>query len=194
MNETISYYNQHAADFVDGTLHADMGSLYGLFEKYCRPGSRILDLGCGSGRDTKYFLEKGYRVDAIDGSEELCRIASAYTGIPVKHMYFEELEAVEEYDGIWACASLLHTAKEDLPKILGLLSNALVKGGILYLSFKYGCFSGVRNGRFFTDLTEGSFLSILSGIPTFCFMETAITDDVRADRPEQWLNLILKKQ
>ena len=193
MNETIAYYNHHADTFVDGTLNADMSSLYALFEKYCRPNSKILDFGCGSGRDTKHFLEKGYQVDAIDGSEELCKIASEHTGIHVRQMYFNELDADQEYDGIWACASLLHVAKEDLPGILGLLSNALVEGGILYLSFKYGSFSGVRNGRFFTDLTEESFLSIVSGIPSFCFLETAITGDVRAGHEERWLNLVLKK-
>ena len=71
-------------------------------------GANILDFGCGSGRDTRFFLEKGYSVDAIDGSAELCRLASKNTGINVRHMFFSELNEIEKYDGIWACASILH--------------------------------------------------------------------------------------
>ena len=75
----------------------------------CLPaGAAILDFGCGSGRDAKAFLELGFSVEASDGSEELCRRASELTGIPVKRMLFSELSAADRYDGIWACASILH--------------------------------------------------------------------------------------
>ena len=194
MNQTISYYDNHAASFVDGTLRADMTQLYAFFQKYCTPGSAILDFGCGSGRDTKYFAEQGYWVDAIDGSAELCKIASAYSGVSVKHMYFHELNSVEQYDGIWACSSILHVKAEELPDILSRLCRALVPGGHLYTSFKYGTFAGDRSGRFFSDFTEDRFQEILSAVPGLQIIETMITHDVRAGREqEKWLNLIMKR-
>ena len=194
MNQTVRYYDDNAAAFVDGTLNADMTALYALFQKHCPPGGRILDFGCGSGRDTKYFASQGYRVDAIDGSAELCRLASEYSGVAVRHMYFHRLDAVERYDGIWACSSILHVPAHELPHILTLLHRALAVGGILYTSFKYGTFSGDRGGRYFTDLTEAGFRELLSGIPGLQIVETAVTGDVRAGREqEKWLNLILRR-
>ena len=109
-------------------------------------------------------------------------------------MYFHELNAVEQYDGIWACSSILHVPVDDLPDILSRLYRALVVGGYLYTSFKYGDFSGDRNGRYFTDFTESSFQDLLSKIPWFQVVETAITGDVRVGREnEKWLNLIIKR-
>ena len=194
MDKTVQYYDNNALSFVDGTLNADMTELYAFFQKYCTPGAAILDFGCGSGRDTKYFISQGYHVDAIDGSLELCKIASERSGIAVKHMYFHELNAVEQYDGIWACSSILHVPVDDLPDILSRLYRALVVGGYLYTSFKYGDFSGDRNGRYFTDFTESSFQDLLSKIPGFQVVETAITGDVRVGREnEKWINLIIKR-
>ena len=194
MDKTVQYYDNNALSFVDGTLNADMTELYAFFQKYCTPGVAILDFGCGSGRDTKYFISQGYHVDAIDGSLELCKIASEHSGIAVKHMYFHELNADEQYDGIWACSSILHVPVDDLPDILSRLYRALVVGGYLYTSFKYGDFSGDRNGRYFTDFTESSFQDLLSKIPGFQVVETAITGDVRVGREnEKWLNLIIKR-
>lgn len=195
MEKTIHYYNHNAETFVSGTVDANMKDQYAFFQKYCKPGSKILDFGCGSGRDAKYFLEQGYRVHACDGSRELCRIASAYAGISVKHMYFYELAAVEEYDGIWACSSLLHVPMKELPDILARIRKALVIGGYLYASFKYGDFSGDRNGRFFTDLTEEHLQLLLADINGLQVMETAVTYDVRADHSnERWLNVMLRRK
>ncbi len=194
MNKTIQYYEKNAVDFANDTIEADMTELYLLFQKYCAPGSKILDFGCGSGRDTKYFLSKGYQVDAIDGSLELCKIASENAGIIVKHMFFHELEETEQYEGIWACSSILHVPVEELPDILERLHRALVIGGHLYTSFKYGEFSGERNGRYFTDFTIDGFSTLLSNIPGLQIVETAFTNDVRVGREhEKWLNLIIKR-
>ena len=158
-------------------------------------GGKILDFGCGSGRDTRYFLSKGYEVDAIDGSEELCKMASQYTGIEVKQMLFEELDMEEEYDGIWACASILHVKKNQFPDVIKRIAIAKKNDGIVYVSFKYGDFEGVRNGRFFTYLTEQSFEEILDEIPELIIEKSWISADVRAERgKEQWLNMLLRKQ
>lgn len=106
-NETINYYNKNAQTFVGNTISADISKNYSPFTKHLKEGAHILDFGCGSGRDTKKFLEQGYVVDAIDGSNELCARASEYCKIPVKHMYFQDLDVLNRYDGIWACSSIL---------------------------------------------------------------------------------------
>ena len=191
---TLNYYNTTAQAFTASTIKVVFTEIQSTFLSYLPPRSHILDFGCGSGRDTKYFLAQGHQVDATDGSEELCKIAGEYTGIPVKQMLFEELDGVEEYDGIWACASILHVAKAQLPEILQKMTTATKKGGIIYASFKYGDFEGEKNGRFFTYLTEGSFEELIKDIPELKIEKMWTSTDVRADRAdEMWLNIILRR-
>lgn len=193
-NTTLDYYNKNADAFVEGTVSVDFTKTQDRFLCQLREGSRILDFGCGSGRDTKYFLEHGFRVDAADGSKELCRIASQYTGIEVKQMLFQELDEKETYDGIWACSSILHLPKEELKPVLRKMADALVEGGLIYTSFKYGEYEGERNGRFFTDFIEETFLKFLRDIEHLKLEEYWITGDVRPGRGEErWLNVFLRK-
>ena len=194
MNNTLSFYDNNADSFISGTVNVDFSEVADRFCGYLPEKALILDYGCGAGRDTKYFLEKGYQVDAIDGSAELCRYASAFTGIPVKQMLFQELDETEKYDGIWACASILHVAKTELPDILGRMSRALKPGGIIYTSFKYGDFEGERNGRYFSDFTEKTFAELLEKFQELAKKEEWVSTDVRPGRGEEkWLNLILEK-
>lgn len=194
INQTIEYYNENAKQFVETTANVEFHHMQNHFLEKLQDGAYILDFGCGSGRDTKYFLEQGYNVDAIDGSEELCRMVSKLAGIQVKHMYFQELSEVEKYDGIWACSSILHLNHDDLEDVIKKMAVAVKLNGIIYISFKYGIFSGVRNGRFFTDMTENTFNELLQKIPGLEIEEQWITSDVRVGRGEEkWLNLILRK-
>lgn len=194
-NDTLDYYNSKAQDFASGTVDVAFAEIQDMFLEYLPEGGKILDFSCGSGRDTKYFLGKGYDVEATDGSKELCKIAGEYAGVQVKQMLFEELDAVEEYDGVWACASILHVEKKQLPDILGKIAAATKKGGVVYTSFKYGDFEGVRNGRFFTYLTEESFGELVKEIPNLAVEKLWVSADVRAERgEEQWLNIVLRKQ
>lgn len=195
MNTTLTYYNQNALSFVEGTKDVDFKSIQDKFISRLPQGASILDFGCGSGRDTKYFLEQGFQVTATDGSEELCKIASEYTGIPVKQMLFLELDEVDAYDGIWACSSILHCSYDDLVVVMQKISAALKNNGVLYTSFKYGTFSGERNGRFFTDMTEETFKELLRKCPELESEDVTITTDGRPGRGEErWLNLILRKR
>lgn len=194
MQKTLDYYIRNAREFIEGTAGVDFSRIQNHFLSLLPKEALILDFGCGSGRDTKYFLEKGFRVEAADGSEELCRLASAYTGIPVKQMLFQELDETEKYDGIWACASILHLRRDELPKVLMKICRALKRGGILYVSFKYGDFEGERNGRYFTDLTEETAEKLLESAPELKIKERWVTGDVRAGRgAEKWLNMILRR-
>ena len=195
MNTTINYYNLNAKNFIENTQNADMHLTQEKFLQLLPGSASILDFGCGSGRDTKYFLEKGYQVAATDGSAELCRLASSFTGIKVKEMLFQELDEIEGYDGIWACSSILHLSKDELKNVMQRMLCALKDDGVIYTSFKYGTFEGERNGRYFTDFTEKTFDGFLSGIRHVKIEEQWLTGDVRPGREsEQWLNLILRKE
>ncbi len=192
-NKTLDYYNQNAESFVSHTVDVDFTDTQNKFLSILK-GKKILDFGCGSGRDTKYFLDAGYAVTAIDGSEELCKMASVYTGIQVKHMYFQELSEIAVYDGIWACSSILHLKKGDLVDVLNRMKNALRPEGIMYISFKYGKFEGERNGRYFIDFTDELFEDFIKNVNGLSIIEQWVTGDVRPGRGEEkWLNLILKK-
>ena len=192
-NKTLDYYNKNADNFVANTISVDFKRTQDKFLDKLQ-GKRILDFGCGSGRDTKYFLEKGYEVDAVDGSEELCKAASQYTGIQVRQMLFQELVEQNRYDGIWACSSILHLSKDELRIVFPKMLDALCSNGIIYTSFKYGEFEGERNGRFFTDFTIETFSEFISDIDNIKMEEDWITGDVRPGRGEEkWLNLILRK-
>lgn len=105
-NTTLKYYNENATSFSATTQIVDFSTTQDKFLALLQPNAYILDFGCGSGRDTKYFMEHGYRVEATDGSEELCKLASTYTGVSVKYMLFQELDEQKKYDGIWACSSI----------------------------------------------------------------------------------------
>ncbi|RSE18165.1 class I SAM-dependent methyltransferase [Acinetobacter johnsonii] len=152
--KTIDYYNNHAEEFTASTFEVDMESLYQPFLAEFPEGTRIFDVGCGSGRDTLAFKNKGYQVDAMDYSEELVKKASRLTGIPIKLKSFYEIDDYEAYDGIWACASLLHCERNHLKEVIGKLVSALKPNGVLYMSFKYGNGDRQKEGRQFTDLDE----------------------------------------
>lgn len=194
LDNTIEYYNKNAEQFVQGTLLVDFTATQERFLSKLSVGTCILDFGCGSGRDTKYFLDKGYQVEATDGSAELCKLASEYTGICVKQMLFEELDECEKYDGIWACSSILHLDKRALKDVLKKMAAALKTSGVVYTSFKYGSFEGERNGRYFSDFTSETFGEFMQEVPELQIEEYWITGDVRPGRGEEkWLNLILRK-
>lgn len=194
MDNTIEYYNQNADQFIQGTLAVDFTTTQERFLSKLSTGALILDFGCGSGRDTKYFLDKGYRVEATDGSTELCKRASEYTGVCVKQMLFGDLDEKEKYDGIWACSSILHLPKLELGVVFNKMLNALKDNGVIYTSFKYSDFEGIRNGRYFTDFTLEVFQEFIKRIPEVVIEEYWITGDVRPGRGEEkWLNLLLRK-
>ena len=193
-NHTLTYYDQNADAFTASTVSADMEETRARFLGALPKGAYLLDFGCGSGRDTKAFLNQGYHMDACDGSEELCRRASEYTKIPVRRMLFHDLSAISQYDGIWACASILHLNKEDLKDVMRKISVALKPRGVFYTSFKYGTFEGMRGGRYFTDFTEELLGVFMEQIPELQVFETWITNDVRPGREEErWINILARR-
>jgi SAM-dependent methyltransferase len=192
--KTLDYYDNNAQKFVSGTLDVEFTDTQDKFLSYLPESGMILDYGCGSGRDTRYFLSNGYKVDAVDGSETLCKIAAENTGIKVRQMLFSQLDEHEKYDGIWACASILHLTKDELRTVLNKMIRAVKPNGYIYISFKYGEFEGYRAERYFTDFTENTFSSFLTAFSGIMLIEEWISSDVRPGRgDEKWLNIILQK-
>lgn len=192
---TLDYYNKNASLFTNDTVSVDFSILQNEFISLLSEKASIIDLGCGSGRDSKYFRERGFDVTSVDGSEELCKIASNLIGQPVIHSTFQDYTPNKMYDGIWACSSLLHLSLDELYATIVNVTKYLRMNGIFYMSFKYGEFEGMRNERFFLDMNESRFHELISNIPDLSIMDMKITGDVRPGREhEKWLNVFLKKE
>ena len=191
---TLQFYENNAEQFAQDTLNVDMSALYERFLGRLAPSSRILDAGCGAGRDTAAFLRLGYQVEAFDASAKLVEIAQRVTGIAVQHSTFLNYSSAEPFAGIWACASLLHVPASSMSATLQHLSGLLQAQGVLYVSFKYGEDDVERNGRHFTNCTEQRLQGFLAGTG-LSIVETWLTADQRPDRAdEQWLNALLIAQ
>jgi SAM-dependent methyltransferase len=189
---TTRYYTENAEAFFADTVTVPMDPLYARFLPHIPAGGHILDAGCGSGRDTQAFLARGYRVTAFDASPTLAALAEHHTGRTVQVLRFQDLAWRREFDGIWACASLLHVPAAELPAALRRLVLALRPGGTLYASFKYGRGEREHQGRRFTDLDQAGLQALLSQVPDLRELETWITEDLRPGRAaERWLNTLL---
>jgi len=193
MTDTLTYYNNNAADFFTNTVSVDMSVLYDRFISVLSPGSMVLDAGCGSGRDAKAFLQRGFRVAAFDASTELARLATAHVGIEVAVRRFADVREISCYDGIWACASLLHLPATEIPAALQSLWAALKPGGAFYLSFKIGVGERTQGGRHFTDVSEPQLREWLGVLPDLLSIDCWHTADQRPGRSEQWLNAIIMR-
>ncbi|MGY0216088.1 class I SAM-dependent methyltransferase [Endozoicomonadaceae bacterium StTr2] len=193
MSSTIAFYNHNASIFSESTVSIEAESLYQEFLPLIAAGGRVLDVGCGSGRDSLAFIRQGYEVEAFDGSPAMAELASKLTGIEVKSCLFREYQTTQQYDGIWACASLLHVPHTELRDTFIHLAQYLKPAGIFYCSFKLGQGEEDRGGRHFTHLDNDELESVLetTGLHIHKYW---ITQDLRPGREdEQWLNAILKK-
>lgn len=190
---SVNFYNENALNFFESTVNSDMKELYNLFLKELPKNASILDLGCGSGRDSKYFIDNGYKVIASDFSKELSILASQYIGQEVVVEDMRKITYENIFDGIWACASMLHLTENEIIDTLNRCYKALKEQGIIYLSFKYGNENYKKDGRSFTCFTEEKFLNLLSNTRLKC-KSILQTNDVRKEREnEKWLNIILYK-
>ncbi|MFT4007433.1 MAG: class I SAM-dependent methyltransferase [Lacrimispora sp.] len=130
----------------------------------------------------------------LDASE-MCQLAEIHTGLEVLRMTYEEMDFDNVFDGIWACASLLHTPKKELSDILTKIARALNDKGILYMSFKLGDFEGFRGERYFCDFTADSMTELLKDNDRFDIIKLWETEDVRSGHSDiRWLNVLVRKQ
>lgn len=194
--DTLEYYNKNAKEYCESTLVGNLQENYDKFLKQLPSNAYILDFGCGSGRDSKYFIDNGYKVKSIDGSIEMCKFASKYINQQVYCMKFEDLKDVNIYDGIWACSSILHVEKENLPKVLDKMIKALKENGIIYTSFKIGNGYEIKEGKYYNYLNEKDMELILNCIDKntkiIDYFET-LPSTKRKDLNTIWGNFIIKK-
>lgn len=193
---TTEFYEVHADEFCDSTAKINMERLYEPFLKLLAQGAHILDAGCGSGRDTKAFRSRGFRVTAIDCSPRVIRFARQFTGQKCQLLRFQDISFHRKFDGIWACASLLHVPKIELPNVIARLDDALKPGGVIYMSLKEGRGERIADdGRFFSYHTATSIRRLLAKFPNLFELSIWTTEDVRGEeRRPAWLNVIIRKR
>lgn len=189
---TLSWYRENAIQYAEETRNSLVLDALWEFLSRMKEGGTILDYGSGSGRDSAYFLDKGFSVDSLDGSAEMKAQAERLFGIKVKLASFLSLEEKDKYDGIWAQASILHLEEHDLRAALTLIERALKRDGVFYSSFRKGEGDGYENGRWYTNMTERRFLSFL---PASLYVEKIWeSQDVRPGVSRTWLSIICRKK
>ena len=189
---TLSWYRDNAIQYAEETRNSLVLDALWEFLSRMKEGGTILDYGSGSGRDSAYFLDKGFSVDSLDGSAEMKAQAERLFGIKVKLASFLSLEEKDKYDGIWAQASILHLEEHDLRVALTLIERALKRDGVFYSSFRKGEGDGYENGRWYTNMTERRFLSFL---PARLYVEKIWeSQDVRPGVSRTWLSIICRKK
>ncbi len=188
----LDYYDVHAKEYFAETVQVDLGEQRDVFLSVLPPGGQIMDLGCGSGRDSRYFLEKGFAVDAMDASKELCKLAQQFTGIPVQCCTIQEWEPEKSYDGIWACASLLHLKREELKVFFKNCNRFLKEGGVLFVSAKEEILTGTdEKERFFTNFDKTLIRGLVYDNPRYEMLRFWRTQD-GLGRETKWINLLVR--
>ena len=157
----------------------------------CR--GRVLDAGCGSGRDSLAFLEDGFDVTAFDGSSALAELASTLTGLRVLCLPFAELTFASEFDGVWACASLLHLPPGELDDAVARLVHALRPGGILFMSFKQGEGETMDDGRFTSLMSDRALQALLERHRRLAVVRVWTAADAQG-RTVRWSNVLARRR
>lgn len=191
--ETLEFYQSNAARYFESTIHGDMSHAYQKFIPLISKGGLVIDAGCGSGRDSRYFLSKGLVPLPFDASSEMSRVVFERTGLEVCVATFENFVVPHEVEGIWACASLLHVDRVALPGIIQRLGRFLKKGGAFYLSFKSGDEGRVVNRRYFCDMDEALSRKLASDLEGFHLLDYWPSIQVSSSVETIWSNLLLQK-
>ncbi len=192
-HSTIEYYNRNAQEYAENTRYVYMFDIRSVFLRYIDPAGRILDAGCGGGRDMKVFMENGYSVDAFDASPEMCRVASEYTGEKISCCDFSDFRPYFTYSGIWACASLLHLQEEEFFAFFRRFKEYLNANGVIYFSMKAGVTDGYdEKGRWYLGFDDRRLNRILQENPELRRVKYWKTID-NLNRDLSWYNVILQK-
>lgn len=191
---TVDFYDSHASAYFNSTVGVEMAECCERFLKYLSPGDNIIDVGAGSGRDIRYFLNRGYVVEGIDASSELCKLASEYTGVDVQCQTIQDWNPTGSYKGVWANASLLHLSIEEIQNFINKMPDILRDGGVAYFSFKSGIVTGTGlDGRFFTNVTEQEVQQIIKKSTAISIVDMWKTEDKLNRDGFYWINVIVQK-
>jgi SAM-dependent methyltransferase len=153
-SETLDFYSASARVYL-GSGARGVSRHLPSFLDLLPPRARILELGCGGGRDAEAMIAAGFDVDPTDGATEIAQIAEERIRRPVRVMHFDELDALQVYDAVWANASLLHVPRTCLPQILARVFRVLKPDGLHFASYKGGSAEGRdRFGRYFNYLSR----------------------------------------
>lgn len=196
-NRTIAYYDNAENDYFNQTINADMTFAYEKFQAHLPEIAEVLDAGCGSGRDSLHFIKSGYFITAMDASELMCERAEEILEQPVLHMSFDEMDFESCFDGVWACASLLHVGENELPDVFGRIIKSLKPGGFFYASWKYGDEERTeeQTGRFFCDMNEERIKNLAAKTNDAKIIEMWISSDVRKEMEDKkWMNVIVERK
>ena len=191
--DAIDYYNKYAAKIFEDTVNLDMEKLRSEFLRYLEPGDTILDLGCGSGRDSLAFYELGYDVTPLDASAEMCNLAEIHTGLEVLQMRYEDMEFDDVFDGVWGCGALIHVPEKEWGGILEKIVDAMCQGGVLFLSFRDGDFEGFQGEQYFCDCKEEKLERILEKTRRLEVKKTWVSCDGNRNSDGRWVNVLAKK-
>ena len=188
-----NYYESNAERYAAETLSADMSEQYQRFLPLLKDGVKLLDVGSGSGRDACYFQKQGYQVTALEPSKNLGReIRKVFSG-EIVCSDIQSYQPMERYDGIWACASLIHLQEEVVLQFFEKIDQYLNDNGIVYISGKNGISTGeVEDGRFFLEFTEQLVEKILMVNKQLKLEQLWYTEDVSGRRGFRWLNVVLR--
>ena len=195
MNSTIDYYNRHAEEYCRTTAGADLSGAIQRFAACLAPGARVLDMGCGSGRDVMTFSEMGFETAGLDASEELVKLARARLGDRIFAADISEWTADEPFDGIWCCASLMHLTETECGRFFANLKSNLKPGGALYISVKSGIETGPdASGRYMRNFTEDEIRDLVRASGMLGIRELWYTEDSLSRTGFRWLNAIIKRE
>ncbi len=191
--DSVDYYNKYSNAYFDSTVEIDMSEKLDRFMNMLDSGDTVLDLGCGSGRDSKVMLDNNLEVTLLDASSELAELADIYTGVEPLVMDMREIDFEGVFDGIWACASLLHLPKDDMPDMLNKLHAALKSGGVIYISVKKGDFEGFRQERFYADYEPEELRKLIEDVNGFTDIDIWTNDDAHVEN-QTWVNILARKR
>lgn len=190
--DSIEYYSQNASEYFEKTVNIDLQNDWERFMEHLPEGGSVLDLGCGSGRDSEYFISQGFDVTAMDASEEMCDLASIHIGQDVLNLTFDEIDFDEVFDGIWACASLLHVPGDKMDDIMGKVVKSLKPNGVLFMSFYYGDYEGMRDGRYYKDYRTKAIKDLFANLEDMDIIEIYKEED--GTKPEKsWICVLSRK-
>lgn len=192
--ETLKFYADNAARYVQHAT-GPTPQLAGFLARL-PAGGKVLELGTGNGRDAAAMLAAGFAVTPSDGSPELAAEAEARLGRPVRIMMFHELDAIDVYDGVWACAALLHAPRDELTDDLARIFRALRPGGHLVASFKAGSGEGRDSlGRYYNYPDAAALRVHLAGAADWAGIDISEHDGSGYDgRPTRWLWMHAQKR